>query len=147
MVTLIPTNSGSLFNADTITYTAGDVAPTLTTQAASPIDAIMATLNGTITVGLATSRGFEYGISTSYGSVVSTIGSYVTGAFTTILSSLSPNTTYHARSFATSGSATGYGNDISFTTLTLGGRRAYDDSSNGGGSSAIPTIPAPVTSS
>lgn len=38
-------------------------------------------------------------------------------SFTSIITDLSPNTTYYVRAFATNSKGTGYGNTISFTTL------------------------------
>jgi uncharacterized protein (TIGR02145 family) len=40
-----------------------------------------------------------------------------TGAFTSNLSGLSPNTTFHVRAYATNSEGTAYGEDITFTTL------------------------------
>ena len=40
-----------------------------------------------------------------------------TGSFVSNITGLSPNTTYHVRSYATNSNLTGYGNDTSFTTL------------------------------
>jgi hypothetical protein len=42
-----------------------------------------------------------------------------TGSFFAILDGLSPNTTYHARAYGTSSFATGYGEDVVFTTDPL----------------------------
>jgi hypothetical protein len=39
-----------------------------------------------------------------------------TGTFTSSLTGLTPNTAYHVRAYATNGSGTAYGNDVSFTT-------------------------------
>jgi uncharacterized protein (TIGR02145 family) len=43
-----------------------------------------------------------------------------TGIFTGSMEGLEPETTYHVRSYATNNTGTGYGNDISFTTLPIG---------------------------
>ena len=40
-----------------------------------------------------------------------------TGSFTSALTGLSPNTTYYVRSYATNAAGTGYGAEVSFTTL------------------------------
>lgn len=40
-------------------------------------------------------------------------------SYTSTISSLSSNTTYHVRAYATNSSGTGYGNDLSFTTQTI----------------------------
>lgn len=41
------------------------------------------------------------------------------GAFTSILTSLQYNTTYHVRAYATNSAGTAYGNDVSFTTAPV----------------------------
>jgi peptidoglycan hydrolase-like protein with peptidoglycan-binding domain len=94
--------------------------PTLTTLEASLIEKATATLNGSITTSEgedATSRGFNYGPTDSYGTTVSeSTGPYGAGAFSLNISELACNTTYHYRSFATNTADTGYGNDVSFIT-------------------------------
>ena len=54
------------------------------------------------------------------------------GIFTTSITGLNPGTTYHVRAYATTSAGTVYGNDITFTTLSLsigdsygGGKVAY----------------------
>jgi Concanavalin A-like lectin/glucanases superfamily len=42
-----------------------------------------------------------------------------TGAFSSALTGLTPNTNYHVRAYATNSAGTAYGNDLSFTTLSL----------------------------
>jgi len=103
-------------------------APTVTTQAASAVVATSATGNGTITAtggANATARGVIYwGYNNSDqvigdGGVtnVSENGSFGTGAFTASLTSLSVNTQYNARAYATSPNGTGYGARVAFWTL------------------------------
>ncbi|HRH31130.1 MAG TPA: SwmB domain-containing protein [Candidatus Paceibacterota bacterium] len=133
-------NTVSILDTTTNTVVAG--LPILTTEAASGVTATGATLNGTITAGEATTQGFEYGPTTSYGTTVSSIGSFVAGAFDEILSGLSASSTYHARSFATNDFGTGYGNDISFTTSAAS---SGGGSVAGGGSIPLPVQPTPPT--
>jgi hypothetical protein len=96
--------------------------PTVTTQAASSISAISATLNGNITDtggSSPTVRGFAYGTSATLATVIATTtenGTFSTGAFTGSASSLTCNTTYYARPYATNTTGTGYGTIISFVT-------------------------------
>ena len=41
------------------------------------------------------------------------------GSYVSLLTALTPNTTYHVRAYATNAQGTGYGEEISFTTITL----------------------------
>ena len=95
------------------------VVPTVSASSATSITTTSATLNGSIddTGGdSATARGFEWGTDTSYGTIVSSSGSYGTGAFTTDLTSLTCNNSYHFRSFATNSAGTASSTDVSFST-------------------------------
>jgi len=93
-------------------------APTATTQTASSINYNAATGNGTVTAtgGENPTRYIQWGTTVSYGSSCSA-GSGGTGAYSCAISSLSPNTLYHVRAYATNSGGTGYGNDSTFTTL------------------------------
>lgn len=97
------------------------VAPTVTTQAASNIEATTATGNGNITATGGedcTARGFEWDTDSGapYANTVSTSGTYSTGAFTGSLTSLPTGTTIYYRAFATNSAGTGYGSEESFLT-------------------------------
>ena len=48
------------------------------------------------------------------------------GSFNSTLTSLTPNTTYYARAYATNSAGTGYGNEISFIAGDLGNQRLLD---------------------
>jgi hypothetical protein len=103
---------------------------TVTTQAATSITATTATANGDITnlnsSGNATVEGVVYNTTTfspvlggtpsSYGTVVSTSGSFGTGTFTESLTGLTANTTYYYAAFATNSAGASYGAIVSFTT-------------------------------
>lgn len=99
--------------------------PTLTTSAISGITPLQATLNGNITSNEGssiTSMGFVVGSSLNPaigGGGITQIPVTVkqSGAFNAILSSLSPNTTYHVRAYAINAEGTSYGADVEFTTL------------------------------
>jgi Carbohydrate esterase, sialic acid-specific acetylesterase len=94
-------------------------APTVTVQAATAIGNATATLNGTITVdgnSPSTVRGFNYGLTTSYGSTVSSTGTFGVGAFNQNASGLTPNTTYHYQAYATNATGTAKSGDQAFTT-------------------------------
>ena len=96
--------------------------PTITTQSASSVTATTATLNGNITAtggSNATTRGFAYSTSATLATVIATTsasGSFSTGAYTDSVSSLTCNTAYYARAYATNSGGTGYGSIQSFTT-------------------------------
>lgn len=99
----------------------GVVAPTVVTGAASPVTATTATLNGTINPqGTATSYRFEYGTTTSYGSLTGvTSAGAGTGdvALSAPIGGLAPGTTYHFRLVALRGGVEiASGADATFTT-------------------------------
>lgn len=96
--------------------------PTLTTTAASVITATTASSGGTIisTKGVITANGVVW--STSPSPTIDLITKTTDGTglvgFTSSLTSLNPATTYYVRAYATNVNGTGYGNQVSFTTLT-----------------------------
>ncbi len=130
----------------TFTTDACSGAPGVSTSAATAIDKTTATLNGAISSegdDTPTARGFQYGLTTSYGTTVSESGSFSVGAFSSALTTLTCNTTYHFRSYATNTVTTSYGTDQSFTTSAC--------STGGGGSSggtrnpAVPVVAVPIS--
>ncbi len=104
----------------TTLYTGVEVStPTVTVQAASSVTSISATLNGNITVdgnASPTVRGFNYGLTSSYGSTTSTSGTYSTGAYTASLTGLICGTVYHYQAYATNLAGTGTSADQTFST-------------------------------
>ena len=94
--------------------------PTVTTQAATNVEVTTATLNGTITdegSASTTVAGFDYGLTTDYGSQITSVWLGGTGSFALGISGLTGNTTYHFRAKAYNSSAGwGYGSDYNFTT-------------------------------
>ncbi|MCD4761061.1 T9SS type A sorting domain-containing protein, partial [bacterium] len=101
------------------TFTPG--AATVTTTAASAITMNTASSGGTVTSdggSAVTARGVCWGTSAN----PTIAGNYTTngsglGVFSSSLTGLSSNTTYHIRAWATNGLGTFYGNDLQFTTL------------------------------
>ncbi len=103
-----------------------NVAPTVTTQAVTGIGATTATGNGNIT-SLGIPNPTQYGVvwdtavnptvalatKTAQGAIAAT------GAFTSSITGLTPNTLYHVRAYATNTVGTSYGADVTFTTLAL----------------------------
>ncbi len=113
---------------DTFTTSSCVVEPTVVTDPASNLDTTTATLNGTISAtGGAdnTTRGFNYGLTDSYGSTASATGTYSTGAYTEAITGLTCNTTYHFRFFATNSAGTTNGSDDIFTTSACPIARIY----------------------
>ncbi len=100
-----------------------NVAPVVTTQAATLITQTTALGNGTISslgVPNPTQHGFVW--STSVNPTIAddktTEGSVSeTGAFTSAITGLMPGTLYHVRAYATNAAGTAYGADMTFTTL------------------------------
>jgi hypothetical protein len=96
-------------------------APSAITNPASNINETTATLNGNVNPNDSeTTVEFEYGLTTSYGTVVTGNPSPIIGTTTISVSAditgLSPSTTYHFRVKATNGSGTAGGSDQEFTT-------------------------------
>ena len=97
----------------------GSVAPTVTTDPATQIGTVSATLNGTLDDdgGEACGEcGFEWGMDISYGHFTSTQSKTKGQTFSQVIGGLEPGTTYHFRALATNSKGTGYGADRSFTT-------------------------------
>ena len=96
--------------------------PTVTTNSVSSISTTSATLNGAIssTGGEdASQSGFAYGTDSSLttGVSTSTLGSQTgTATFNQTISSLTCNTTYYARAYASNSAGTGFGSITSFVT-------------------------------
>lgn len=99
--------------------------PELTTKAATYVSHKGAFCGGTFTAEAnnSTAQGLCWGTSanptTSDNHSEEMYGSSATGGgtFDVIISNLQPGTTYHVRAYCTNETGTGYGNDISFTTL------------------------------
>jgi len=95
--------------------------PLVTTTPAAIITTTGATLNGTINPSNATvTSGFEYGLTTAYGTSVAGAPVSVTGstalAVSVTITGLAPCTLYHFRAKGTSGAVIVNGSDLTFTT-------------------------------
>lgn len=108
--------------ADDCDSSTSPAAPAVTTSAASGVTATTATLNGTVNPeGAATTYQFQYGTSTSYGSVAPASpasagsGSSVVSESAS-LTGLSASTTYDYRLVATNATGTTDGGNQTFTT-------------------------------
>jgi len=96
--------------------------PTLTTKAVSAIGATTASSGGNVSAdggASVTARGVVWSTisSPTVSLTTRTSDGAGTGAFNSALSSLSPNTNYYVRAYATNSAGTAYGNEVSFRTL------------------------------
>ena len=97
-------------------------APTVSTTDISNISATTATGGGTVTSdggAQVTARGVCWSTSASpaIGGSCTTDGTG-TGAFTSSITGLTPNTAYDVRAYATNSAGTGYGSDVTFSTTS-----------------------------
>ena len=104
------------------------VAPTVTTQAVADIDTTTATGHGNITA-TGGENPHTRGICWNIGGTPTTGdsksednggGSYGTGAFSKAMTGLTPGQLYYVRAYAINSIGTGYGNEVNFTTLSVG---------------------------
>jgi len=105
----------------TVTVNSAASAPTATTNPATSVASSEAMLNGTVNAnGVSTTVTFEYGTSTTYGSIVAASSSPLTDSSDTAVSAaltgLQANTTYHYRVEGASAGGTTDGSDSTFTT-------------------------------
>jgi len=122
---VVGVNIAGTTNGSDLTFTTTAAVPTVTTNAASGITAMGATLNGTVNANNASiTVTFEYGLTTAYGSTVTADQSPVTGnsdtAVSKTLTGLTANTTYHYRVVGANSSVTTNGSDMTFITSTSG---------------------------
>src|SRR3989344_2228109 len=107
----------------TVTHAAPTTAPTITSPTQTGIQGSQATLGGNVTSdggATITGRGVCVGTSANPalgGNCFSTSGT--TGVFTVLATSLTQNTLYHYRAYATNSVGTSYTTDDTFTTLAL----------------------------
>jgi starch-binding outer membrane protein SusE/F len=112
--------SGTIYGEE-VTFTTLPVVPTLTTNPITLITGNSATGGGNVTVGGGadvTARGVCYG--KNHNPTVTdtkTTNGTGTGAFVSALTGLKGNTVYYLRSYATNSAGTGYGPEVTFTTL------------------------------
>ncbi len=116
---IVASNSDGTTNGDDLFFTPGSA--TVITSPLSSITLTTASSGGNITSdgGFAvTARGVCWSTSAN----PSITGNHTTdgsglGVFSSVLSGLTLNTTYHVRAYAVNGSGTNYGNELIFTTL------------------------------
>jgi sugar lactone lactonase YvrE len=125
---VVASNAEGTSNGSDMAFKTPVPLPTATTEAATSITPLEATLNGTVNPkGFKTTYQFEYGKTTFYGKLVPVpakeVGSGTEGvkvseklSLAAQKASLEPNTTYHFRVVATNAGGTTKGEDLTFTT-------------------------------
>lgn len=119
------TNSQGTGYGDEVTITTENVAPpTAASAEATSISGTSATLNGSVNAnGTETTISFEYGTTFMYGTTAAATPASTAGVtpstVLSIITGLTPNTLYHFRIKAVSPGGTVYGDNMTFTTLTL----------------------------
>ncbi len=122
----IAVGGGSASSVNVAASGAGvNAVPTVTTGAASTITTNSATLAGTIPANgcsAVTAYGVEYSTTLGFpnGSGTPVASTNISGInFSSNVAGLTPNTTYYYHAYATNAGGTGYGNEQTFTTLSL----------------------------
>jgi len=120
---VVAVNSIGTTNGNDLSFTTGAVLPILTTTAISNKTATSVTSGGTITSdggALITSRGVCWA-TTPNPTILNNKTSVGTGTgtFTSNITGLTPGMSYYGRAYATNSSGTAYGEELSFTTLTI----------------------------
>jgi phosphodiesterase/alkaline phosphatase D-like protein len=121
---VVGTNAGGTANGNDAQFTTTLIPPSATSNVASAVNSNSATLNGVVNANnAATTISFEYGMTLSYGTVLTASPASASGTANTSasynLSGLLPNATYHYRIIATNAAGTVYGADQSFTTTAV----------------------------
>jgi len=130
--TFTPTPTATATATATVTPTATPTAtatatpsPAVTTNPATNVASVSATLNGSVNPrGSTTTVYFQWGTTTSYGHTtpVQTQTGNTSRPITANISGLSASHLYHFRIVATNGGGTSFGPDRTFTTLSATGR-------------------------
>ena len=118
------TDVAGTFYGNEVSFTTSAQVPTVTTQDVDNIGTTTATGNGNIT-DLGAPDPTQHGVCwntrkspTIADSKTEEGAAHATGAFTSNMTELSPNTTYYVRAYATDTVGTSYGNQVSFTSST-----------------------------
>ena len=117
-------SAGTSYGSDvSFTTLSASTTPTVSTAAISNITQTTATSGGNVSSdggASVTAYGVCYNTS-SYPSLASahTTDGTGTGSYTSSLTGLSANTTYHVRAYATNSQGTSYGSDVQFNTLAV----------------------------
>lgn len=120
------------------TFVVSLLVPTVTTGLCTGFGTTWAIINGNITSAgypNPTIRGFNYGLTTGYGTNSTTTGVYTIGTYSVVLTGLTPATVYHYRSTTTNLAGTATGVDATFSTS--GSATQYDCYETGGDANQI----------
>jgi uncharacterized protein (TIGR02145 family) len=117
-------NSAGTAYGNELSFTTNPITvPTLTTATVSSITLTSAVSGGTISSnggGTITVSGICWATTASPTTANSkTTDGTLSGSFVSNLTGLIPGTTFHVRAYATNSAGTAYGNDISFTTISV----------------------------
>ncbi len=120
---LVARNAGGTTPGPDLTFTTGDLPPTILGSGAGTVTATGATVSATVNPNrVATTYTVQWGTTLAYGSSTSATSAGA-GALDVVvnvpLTGLASTTTYHARVVATSAGGTTYGADVTFTTSDL----------------------------
>ena len=113
----IVTNSAGISYGSDVTFTTVALS-TVTTDPATPVTGITATLHGTLDAdgGEACDCGFEWGLTTAYGNTTATQSKVTGETFSQAISGLAGLTTYHFRALSTNSAGESNGADRTFIT-------------------------------
>jgi hypothetical protein len=124
-ISITVSDGANTSSSATVTVNINDISgdePAVSTQAVTDISPTSTTGNGNIT-NLGDPNLTAYGVCWNTSGSPTTADNYTdegisssTGAFTSSITSLTPNTTYYVRAYATNTAGTVYGNEVSFTT-------------------------------
>jgi uncharacterized protein (TIGR02145 family) len=115
-------NSLGITYGNDMTFTTLGMPPTASTENAGSLSSTSATLRGLVSANyISTTVTFEYGTSTSYGTVINASPNIVTGtnlqSVIASVSGLTTGTTYHFRVKAENSIGTTYGTDLTFVAI------------------------------
>jgi uncharacterized protein (TIGR02145 family) len=118
------TNSVGTAYGNEVSFTTLKTGPIATTNTAADVVQTSAVLNGSVNANNdVTSIYFEYGLTTSYGTISNAIPGSLSSSTTTQvkldISGLTSNTLYHFRVWAQNSAGTAYGSDMTFTTAPM----------------------------
>ena len=117
---LVAVSAGGTTNGPDLTFTTGDLPPSVSGTSAGSVTTSGATISGDVNPNrVATTYRVEYGTTIAYGSQTTAVSAGAGDSAVAVsvpLTGLASSTTYHARLVATSAGGTTNGPDLTFTT-------------------------------